>query len=193
MCLLQLSCLPQWTLILPISSSSQHVSSESPVNTSPDGHPCCRRWVWKRAYARTWPLESTWFEAQMRRKHHFHSEATNLISPRWMIPESEVPKKVCKRTDLPLQVKDSRSMLEVKLFGDKKGDAAERSPLWLQPVRTWNEMCLAGGLPLVVRTIILTLSEWSSVLSKHFSIECFLLRNYVISNHKLYVVFMFVY
>ena len=121
---------------------SRHVSSERPVNTSPNWHPCCRQWAWKQAFARTWPLESTWFEAQMRGKHHFHSEAT------WI---SKVPKKICKRTDLHLypgckkciQVEDSRSMFEVKLSRGKKGNAAERSPWWLQPVRTWNEMCLA--------------------------------------------------
>ena len=66
---------------------SRHVSSERPVNTSPNWHPCCRQWAWKQAFARTWPLESTWFEAQMRGKHHFHSEAT------WI---SKVPKKSVK-------------------------------------------------------------------------------------------------
>ena len=119
MCLLQLSCLPQWTLILPISSSSQHVSSERPVNTSPNWHPCCRQWAWKQAFARTWPLESTWFEAQMRRKHHFHSEASWSLPGEWF-PNLKFQKRFVKEQTSLCKSKILEACLRSNCSGTKR-------------------------------------------------------------------------
>ena len=176
MCLLQLSCLPQWTRTLPISSRQFHstltrrvLSTLHHMDIVAAGREFGKGHMPRLGLSRPRGLKLRTF-----------SLGSNLISPRSMIPKSEVSKKVWK-TDLPLypgsrhaciQVEGSRSMFEVKLFRGKNGGAAELSRWWLQPVRTWNEMCLAGGLPLAERTIILALSEWSSLPTKHFSIEC---------------------
>ena len=170
MCLLQPSCLPQWTRILPLSSRQFHSTLARRVLSALHqmgilsaggefGIKCMPRLGLSRARG-----------LKLRCEESIISFGSNL----------DVWSSKKRRTDLPLypgckkciQVEDSRSMFEVKLFRGKKGGAAERSPWWLQPVRTWNDMCSAGCLLLVVRAIIFTLSEWSSLLGK-----------YVISNH----------
>ena len=173
MCLLQLSRSPQWTRILSISSRQFHSTLARRVLSTlhlDSKVTACRKDVHLVS------LESSVCPDLASREHMVwisdarkasSSFGSNLISPRWMIPESELPKKkACKRTDVPLcpgckkcfQVEDSWSMFEVKLLRGKKGGAAEPSPWWLQSVRSWNEMCLSGGcgLQLIVRTITLT-------------------------------------
>ena len=121
MCLLQLSRSPQWTRILSISSRQFHSTLARRVLSTlhlDSKVTACRKDVHLVS------LESSVCPDLASREHMVwisdarkasSSFGSNLISPRWMIPESELPKKRLVKEQTSLCVPGARNASKSKI------------------------------------------------------------------------------